>query len=172
LYEIAALAPVWAFRLFLVVFDSAVFSADPEFPAFLQTLVRARDPLVLAGLELVFARLSVDPELVYELGDARFFSTYAECAGDSAGAFLAVYGRAAAVAWCEDITACLDTLLAWVGREDLRERLFEALATVAQYACVAYALMKSALLGILAGMRTDPRFGPLASRVIAVVEKK
>jgi hypothetical protein len=169
LYEIAAAAPAWAFKLFLLVFDADAFSTDPDFPAFLRALVRTREPVVLAGLDRVFARLSIDPELVYELGDVRFFSTYAECAGDAAAVFLDVYARAADVAWCEDIAACLDALLAWVGREELRERIFNALIAVGKYACVAYALRKSALIGILKGVRADPRFGPLAERVIAVV---
>jgi hypothetical protein len=172
LYEIAPIAPIGVFRLFLVVFDPPTFSTDPEFPPFLDALVRTRDPIVLAGIEHVFARLSVDPELVYELGDVRFFSTFAECAGDAAGAFLAVYARAAAIAWCEDIDRCLDTLIAWGGREDVRERLLQALEAVGKYECVAWAIRKSALVRNLAGMRTDPRFGTLAARVIAVVEKK
>jgi hypothetical protein len=175
MYEIAPVAPLWAFKLFLLVFDAPTFSTDPEFPAFLRALVRTREPLVLAGLDRVFARLSVDAELVYELGDVRFFSTYAECAGEDAAAaeaFLAVYARAADVAWCEDVTACIDALLAWVGREELRERVCEALVAVGKYASVAYALRKSALIGILKGMRSDPRFGPLAEKVIAIVETR
>jgi hypothetical protein len=171
MYGIASVYPIWAFRLFLVVFDARTFSTDPEFPEFLAVLIRSRDKLVLAGMETIFAKLNVDPELVYELGDARFFSAYAECSGDAAGAFLAVYARAAEIAWCPDIDACQHVLLGWIGREDLRERLLQAFAAIAKYASVAYALRKSSIVGVLAGMRSHPTYGSLVSRVLQLVEK-
>jgi hypothetical protein len=171
MYEIAGVFPNWCFRLFLVVFDAKVFGNDPEFPEFLRKLVVAGDEVILRGMEIVFERLEIDDEFVYELSDIQFLSTYGEVGENSMGSWLSVFTKVAKIAWCEDIERCQNVLLRLLGRVEMREKLLNALLAIGKYESVVYTLKRSELMNWLRGLQNDRTVGSVVLQLMTLFEK-
>jgi hypothetical protein len=178
-FRIAEPFPNETFRILALMWaDPAqrqIFAVDPAFPQFLTTLVKAKDTLILVGFSKVFQFLPVDKELVYEMGEAGFFTAYtAVIAGVNEPKPLAVFSyvmaRLIAVACPDELLDCKDRLIRLLDRDNAVLNVLDIFAQVLKYPWCAFELKGSQLAEKLKVFICDPRFANVSAKLQAVLE--